>query len=121
MSEDHRTSNKGSLLEYLRARDPQRHPDCHEAAQLLEDVERLLGRLAECFGDDETEFSAIAAMRRRLNCEPSSDETTADSRLSDIIATAHGMLCLGGELCPAGKRVKDYLERTAQKADGERS
>lgn len=37
-----------------------------EAANLLDDADTLLGRLAECFGDDETEFADIKLMRDRI-------------------------------------------------------
>lgn len=37
-----------------------------EAANLLDDTDTLLGRLAECFGDDETEFADIKLMRDRI-------------------------------------------------------
>lgn len=38
-----------------------------EAAGLLDETERLLGRLAECFEDDEIEFADIAALRAKLH------------------------------------------------------
>lgn len=37
-----------------------------EAANLLDDTDALLGRLAECFGDDETEFADIKLIRDRI-------------------------------------------------------
>ena len=37
-----------------------------ESANLLDDVDLLLGRLAECFCDDETEFADIKLMRDRI-------------------------------------------------------
>lgn len=41
------------------------------------------------------------------------EKDVENERLREIIATAHGMLCLGGELDAVGKRVKAYLERSA--------
>lgn len=38
----------------------------HESANLLDDVDLLLGRLAECFHEDETEFADIKLMRDRI-------------------------------------------------------
>ena len=37
-----------------------------EAANLLDDMDLLLGRLAECFHEDETEFADIKLMRDRI-------------------------------------------------------
>ena len=41
----------------------------NEAAKILDDTELLLGRLAECFGDDEVEFSEIGQMLDRIRGE----------------------------------------------------
>lgn len=38
----------------------------HEAANLLDDIDLLLGRLGECFCDDESEFADIRLMRDRI-------------------------------------------------------
>lgn len=38
----------------------------HEAANLLDDLDLLLGRLAECFDEAETEFADIKLMRDRI-------------------------------------------------------
>lgn len=37
-----------------------------EAANLLDDMDLLLGRLAECFQEEETEFADIKLMRDRI-------------------------------------------------------
>lgn len=37
-----------------------------ESANLLDDMDLLLGRLAECFHEDETEFADIKLMRDRI-------------------------------------------------------
>lgn len=65
------TSNSSNVPEILRriVRDGSAWPSAGiigEAANLLDDVDLLLSRLAECFGDDETEFADIKLMRDRI-------------------------------------------------------
>jgi hypothetical protein len=57
-----------------------------EAANLLDDADTLLGRLAECFGDDETEFADIKLMRDRI----ADVDTRARHDSTDDSARAHG-------------------------------
>lgn len=82
MTSDNIPSNRQSLSAILRGLCASGSislsaPVVHEAATILDDVDLLLGRLAECFDDDESEFTDIADIRKRLEGDRGAVETAA--------------------------------------------
>lgn len=82
-----------------------------EAANILDDTDALLGRLAECFGDDETEFADIKLMRDRI----AAADTRSRRDATDESAKAHAHETPAvAALNAIRAKLAEYLERLLQ-------